>query len=93
MPYHGVSRERPQQGRQSDDVREPYDDRRPRDIRERHDYQQVKDRYSGQRSTDVRAQSGYPREGEPRGSMREHRPYTQSQSRYERDTTDRSHRR
>ena len=94
MPYHGAIWE--QQGtRQSIDVRESHDDRRPMysDIRQRSDYRQVRDRYSERRPMDVRAHSGYPREGEPRGSERERRHYTQSEPRYERETKDQSCRR
>ena len=93
MPYHGGSWEQQQGARQSSDVRESHDDRRSIDIRERSDYRQVRDRYSGPRSTDVRTHSGYPREGEPRGSMGDRRSYTQSEPRSQHETKDRSRRR
>ena len=61
MPYHGAIWEQPPV-----DVRESHDDRRPMysDIRQRPDNRQVRDRCSERRPIDLRAHSGYPREGD-----------------------------
>ena len=95
MPYSGAPWQQAPERHQVADVRGYHDDRRPRDIRERPDYHQLREhhRHSGPRSTDVRAQSGYPREGEPRGSMGDRRAYTQSEPRSQYETKDRSRRR
>ena len=86
MPYHGAIWEQPDY-RQVTDIRERsgarHDDRRPMDIRERHD---------DRRPMDVRDRSDYRHHGEPRDPVRERRSHTQSETRYDRDTKDRSRR-
>ena len=93
-PYHGAIWEQPDyrqvtdirersEVRQSTDVRKRHDDRRPMDIRERHD---------DRRPMDVRDRSGYRHHAEPRDPVRERRSHTHSETRYDRDTKDRSRR-
>ena len=106
-PYHGAIweqpdyrqvtdiRERPEV-RQSTDVRERHDDRRPMDIRERRDDRRpmdIRERHDDRRPMDVRDRSDYRHHGEPRDPVRERRSHTQSETRYDRDTKDRSRRR
>ena len=61
------------------DMRDQYDDRRSRDVRERSDYGRLREDLRGPRGGDVRDQAYYPREGQPSGSMGERRNYTQSE--------------
>ena len=97
MPYSGAIWEQHPHCRQVTDVREKSGARQSTEVRERSDDRQVRDRYDerhdDRRPTDVRAHSGYPREGDPRRPERERHHYTQSEPRYERETTDRSRRR
>ena len=73
-------------------LREQPDHRQSTDIRERPEYRQstdVRERPEHRRSTDVRDRSDHRH----RGDLRERRPYTQSETRYDRDTKERSRRR
>ena len=79
-------------------MRDQYGDRRPRDIRERQDYERLREDLRGPRGDDVRDQGYYPRDGEPRGTMGDRRKYTQSEPEpreprhYERKSKDRQSR-
>ena len=93
MPHSGAPWQQAPARRHDADVRDYHDDRRPRDIRDRPDYDQLREQHGGSRSTDVRAHSGYPRDGDPRGTMGDRRAYTHSEPRSHHETKDRSRRR
>ena len=79
-------------------MRDQYDDRRPRDVRERSDYGRLREDLRGPRAGDVRDHAYYPREGQPSGSIGERRNYTQTEPEpreprhYERKSKDRQSR-
>ena len=77
--YYGNLREQPDY-RQSTDVRERPDYRQSTDVRERPEHR---------RSTDVRDRPDHRQSGD----IRERRPHTQSETRYDRNTQERSRRR
>ena len=96
MPFRGAPWQQSPTRRHEIEVRDYHDDRRCRDVRERPDYDRLREQHRGSRTMDVRDQSGYPRQGEPRGSMGDRRNYTQSEPREPRpdhDHKDRSRRR
>ena len=63
------------------DIRDHHDDRRPRDIRLREEYERVQEGLRGPRTGDVRDRDYYRREGDPRGSLGEPHVYAQSEPR------------
>ena len=70
------------------DMRDQYDDRRPRDIRERQDYGRLRDDLRGPRGGDVRDQDYYPREGDRR-NYTQSEPEPREPRHYERKSKDR----
>ena len=81
MPFRGAPWAQSPARRHDVDIREYHDDRRIRDVREDPDYDRLREQHRGARTADIRDQSGYPRDSDPRGTLADRRNYTQSEPR------------
>ena len=69
-------------------MRDQYGDRRPRDVRQRQDYDRLRGDLRGPRSGDVRDQDHYPRDGD-RLNYTQSEPEPREPRHYERKSKDR----